>query len=355
MQKILFILWAAKDFGGLERRYIRLANHLYSKPQYDVSIVCQTRCRTSALKYIDNENILRTSTKTVFFGYELPYFIYRFFELFYILREINRSNTDSIVCCFNPGIITAIMGTISGRGKTFIVPNALLITDLPLRFLDIIGIKATLAKCPVIDHLSEEPAFVLKSLVPGLYPKCINKFAPVSFSDYSNVQKANCRDIDVLMIARFIEGKGYDLLESIGPFLENYIVHCCGFGHMKIKIPNARIYQSDDPFSVCARAKIFLSIQESNNYPSQSLIEAMASGCAIIATDVGETRKLITDDCGWLIPYDPVALENTISYALNNPELCETYGRRAQEYVLKKFTVGNYSDYFCREVLYWNG
>lgn len=33
-----------------------------------------------------------------------------------------------------------------------------------------------------------------------------------------------------------------------------------------------------------------------NNYPSQSLFEAMKVGCCIVATDVGETRKVLLSE-----------------------------------------------------------
>ncbi len=38
---------------------------------------------------------------------------------------------------------------------------------------------------------------------------------------------------------------------------------------------------------------IFLSLQDYDNYPSQSLIEAMAHGCSVIATNFGDTSKIV--------------------------------------------------------------
>ncbi|MBK7498974.1 MAG: glycosyltransferase family 4 protein [Ignavibacteriales bacterium] len=55
-----------------------------------------------------------------------------------------------------------------------------------------------------------------------------------------------------------------------------------------------------DTAKYLSKCKIFISIQNDNNYPSQSLLEAMACENAIIASDVGETRKLVSEDEGFL-------------------------------------------------------
>lgn len=42
-----------------------------------------------------------------------------------------------------------------------------------------------------------------------------------------------------------------------------------------------------------SRANVFLSLQEIDNYPSQSLLEAMLMGCKVVATDEGDTHLLL--------------------------------------------------------------
>ena len=94
------------------------------------------------------------------------------------------------------------------------------------------------------------------------------------------------------MLARFVDGKGYDLLEELDEELAGLNFHVCGFGSRKISLKSASVYTTDTPYEVLAQNKDILSLQKTNNYPSQSLLEAMASGCAIIATDVGD-KKII--------------------------------------------------------------
>ena len=55
------------------------------------------------------------------------------------------------------------------------------------------------------------------------------------------------------------------------------------------------------PTEVLAETSVFVSIQTTNNYPSQSVLEAMGCGNAIIATDVGDTRMFINENNGILI------------------------------------------------------
>lgn len=47
---------------------------------------------------------------------------------------------------------------------------------------------------------------------------------------------------------------------------------------------------------VLSKASIFLSLQEFDNYPSQSLMEAMLLGCKVIATDEGDTSLMLPKD-----------------------------------------------------------
>lgn len=48
-----------------------------------------------------------------------------------------------------------------------------------------------------------------------------------------------------------------------------------------------------DYFDTLSRANVFFSLQEIDNYPSQSLIEAMRMGCKVIATDEGATKLML--------------------------------------------------------------
>ena len=128
-------------------------------------------------------------------------------------------------------------------------------------------------------------------------------------------------------------------------------LHVCGSGPLQLNIAGAKVYSSVDPFEVLSRAKISLSLQPLGNYPSQVVLESMASGCAIIATDTGETRKFLDESCAILIPYDSEALFRAIESLLSNPERRERLGKAARVKVLSEHTIERYANYFVSEVI----
>lgn len=59
-------------------------------------------------------------------------------------------------------------------------------------------------------------------------------------------------------------------------------------------------------------AKVFFSLQQLENYPSQSLAEATACGCYSIITDVGDSRKCANDCFAKFIEAEPKYLASAI-------------------------------------------
>ena len=94
------------------------------------------------------------------------------------------------------------------------------------------------------------------------------------------------------------------------------------------------------------RSKIFISLQKDNNYPSQSLLEAMACENAIIASDVGETRKLVTEDEGILVSLSAREIADGIQFLLNNPDKCECLGKNGRRKAVDEHNIEKFSKYF---------
>jgi glycosyltransferase involved in cell wall biosynthesis len=74
---------------------------------------------------------------------------------------------------------------------------------------------------------------------------------------------------------------------------------------------------------------------------SLAVIEAMASGCPIVATAVDGTCEVIENGRhGWLVPpEDPPALAATIEEAMSNPEKARVYGNAARQRAKTSFSA----------------
>ena len=101
----------------------------------------------------------------------------------------------------------------------------------------------------------------------------------------------------------------------------------------------------EDPSPVVNRSLIHVSLEQFDNSPNQSLLEAMAAGCAVIASDVGTTRQVVTPDVGLLTSLDPEEVAGKIEELLGNPEKAMALGRAARQAILQEHHVDTYIDY----------
>jgi glycosyltransferase involved in cell wall biosynthesis len=101
-----------------------------------------------------------------------------------------------------------------------------------------------------------------------------------------------------------------------------------------------------DTSPVLNTSSISVHLQQDDNYPSQSLLEGMASGNAIIATDVGLTRRLVDESNGILIPLsDSRALSDAMIWMLKHPKVTRAMGKRSRDKVLREHTIARYLRY----------
>ncbi len=76
---------------------------------------------------------------------------------------------------------------------------------------------------------------------------------------------------------------------------------------------------------------------------SIALLEALASGCTVIATPVGGAKEIITDgENGFLTPVDdPRALADRLKLVYGDPEMRASIGREARKTVLENYSIAN--------------
>lgn len=73
---------------------------------------------------------------------------------------------------------------------------------------------------------------------------------------------------------------------------------------------------------------------------SNAVLEAMATGCPIVASAIDGNQELINDHIGWLVPpNDPQALTAAIQEVLANPDEAEQRGSAARQRVAYAFSL----------------
>ncbi len=90
-----------------------------------------------------------------------------------------------------------------------------------------------------------------------------------------------------------------------------------------------------------AAADLFVLPRRYEGGPATALMEAMAAGCAVIATNVNGADELVTDaTVGRLVPArDPAALAAAMAELLSDPKARAEIGERARRKVIDAFTI----------------
>jgi len=343
-KKFTFVFLSTREAGGMERRYLNLFFYLIDQG-FDINILCTKEfyhgfCERGVLIPIERIRFYDYdgSQKRIFRGIRR---IISFPSL--MLKAHNASRLFFVV---NPGIILYCISLFSRTlpDYGFTMANSLL-KDYDPKYLPRIVRFSSKVDCLSQDIIGYASKFIEEKDKHKL------KLSPCSFINYDLIIESSEREIDVAFVGRFTKGKGLDLLEKIDSQFKNINVHVCGFGSFKPQLDNAHIYRIDNAFATLAKSKIFLSIQQYENYPSQSLLEAMASGCAIIATDVGLTRNILDESCCIFIKYDANDLCQAINYLLDNPNLIKELGDNAKKKSMNEHNVSIYANYFINEFM----
>lgn len=218
-----------------------------------------------------------------------------------------------------------------------------------------------LRNADIVDCLSPKIAKDLPGLV-NLRKKTKISITPNSFIDYTNYFPVYPKKNQIVFSSRLYPQKNplllleaMYLLQKSGRLNKDYNVIIIGEGPMKTKLEkyinekqlmNINLFGFTlHPYKILQKSRIFLSLQSNDNYPSQSLIEAMACGNAIIATNTGCTNLLITEKEGILINKNILSTASALEYLINNPKVCKTMGENARDKVINTHTVEKFIDY----------
>ncbi len=365
------LLVGGGKIGGAERRFARAFIKLTEKDN-NLFLIINQKQYESLIKHgipLDKSNNVvlikgKYFSKTSFI-YKILSGIFLPFQIIKIIRnnDIRFLHSMGIFLLINSFLFTRLKNVYKGISifSSKVQSDG---SNILTSFL----FKIAIIRSDFIDFLSEdiEVRFIKKY---GKYFNGKYYVSPCSFSDYSLFTLNDKeKDNSVVFVGRLIEEKNPNLfidaipivLEKLSGRFEDIKFHVVGEGPLEKAL---RIYvkkigiQKYVTFSyacntaeILCKSKIFISIQNINNYPSQSLLESMACGNAIVATDVGETWKLIDDSTGIKVTLNSQDIANAIVALFNNPDKLKEMGKNARKKVLKEHTIERFVEYLLSDV-----
>lgn len=236
------------------------------------------------------------------------------------------------------------------------------LTWLSRNFLDFFDSEYWVMKySDKIDFLSERIRDDFEKKIFKIDQERIS-ISPCSFVIYDNYYPEYPKEEIAIFLGRFIPQRNiililnaiyiYQQFKMWNDRLEFYFI---GDGREKSKaiqyiadngLKNVHLIgKSFSPWEYLRRSKIFITVA-TENYPSQSLLEAMACENAIIASDVGETRKLISDEEGVLVQLNARSIAEAIAYLDENQNELLLRGKKARIKAVENHNINKYSKYF---------
>ena len=166
----------------------------------------------------------------------------------------------------------------------------------------------------------------------------------------------------LITVGRLSEAKGYgDLLDALNELRQTYpqvFLVIVGAGDYlraitaKIKSLELDGYvrllglRSDVP-TLLAASDIYVSASHWEGLPV-SILEAMAAGLPVVATNVGDIPLVIKPEFGICVaPHQPSQIAAALGYLVENPEQKANFGSKAREYVIQNHS----SDVWLDQIL----
>lgn len=343
--KVALVLETSTVMGGAERRLIRIFSKIEGADILVCSLESVQKVRKTLTKYSDNKH-----------GCIICYD-----RMSDVIKKLWIDNYDYVVYTNSCGTMLPVpfVAALSGIKRLWLLVN-----------VDMSNWSFSNLKDRIIFNIFKLFATRVDCLYPSKIVKLQNKMSkkvrvtatPLPFTDL-NIFLPRKKENTFIFASRLIEGKG--ALEFIDALILcksemrklNYRAIVCGEGKLKNKIIKLielnRVEDLVEVKGYCEMeyitpyAKVFMSLQQKENYPSQSLLEAISCGCWCIATDVGETKSLVKTEFGDLVNGTGSDISKAMIRAMEKTE--EEYKKiktNARKFAEANFNIQSSIDYF---------
>ncbi len=330
--------------GGAERRINYIFSNI-SNPELDIELVFVLRKnRESVLKML--EVYIKQETKIII--------VDSYWKLFLYLVKRHFDVVCYVDCVLQT--VPAILGSIVSRSKR------VMILESSNRAY---GIFRRGAKERILMDLNYRLSNQLDTLYPSSKPLLEKKYGngkkiitvtPCTLPRINRYTRVVPKKNYILFAGRLIDNKNPELFVRAAVKCadklreKGYICLLCGDGPLKDKVRDIITKAGCDDVvvmkgymnmeEVTPECRIFCSLQHTENYPSQSLLEAITAGCYCICTNPGDTSVIVRPEFGNLIEENTDALSEAFSTALEFDD--SKWGEienRARAFALENFDV----------------
>lgn len=163
----------------------------------------------------------------------------------------------------------------------------------------------------------------------------------------------------ILVVTRLFERKGVQfLLQALQGDRLGYAIHIVGDGPYRPRleamaphVPDPVVFHgwldgdSSELKRIYATASIFVFPSIAENFPI-SLLEAMLSGAAIVASGLAACREVLGETALYAIPGDVPSIREHLVRLVNEPETRARYAAEARQRVLDRFTWPRVGDQY---------
>ncbi len=391
--KAICVINTSGNYGGAEKRFVSLFSHIdrerddfrliINRSLYDAMVekgVLTTQNRVVIISipfdkssYSKTENELTKTKLTKGSGSafrnilgKYKYFLKTILQWLYFSKQLiialKKDRVTTVYTIWQGGIWGRIWYKILGV-KIVYGANSNLVWHLEKNLLNRFNSQYRILRdADHIDFLSSGLISELYNMLPAEdFPKRYS-VSPCSFINYDNYYPEYPKDESVIFMGRLVALKNpilflkaveifngmYQQPKKIkfmvlgtGPF-EDEMKEFISKNSLTNVFMEGKIL---NPEKYLKKSKVFVTIQQTENYPSQALMEAMACDNAVIASDVGETRKIVTETEGVLVRLNAGKIAQALVKLLADNDTLLHKGQSAREKIMQEHSIEKFTDY----------
>lgn len=365
-KKNVFIVLTSLSIGGTEKRFVELWNYFQEKSYINIKLVVSEQLfrilednKDVSFFRRENENLIILKVNKYI----------DFFPL--ILNLIKKVNKNTV---FHYPLISNFPFLHNAFGHKFII--SFTHNDFNSAF----GTGLVAFRRKVLFFLRTYGVWKLDVLNPEVF-KFLERFkiyknklfltTPGSFVNLKIFSPSEHKENWIVFLGRFIQNDGKNvmkfvkMLPKVDSILKNkgfkdVKYYVLGYGELEKEVKKLVSKYSESGINVCCyfekhpekilrKSKVFLSLQKYSNYPSKSLLEALASGNLSVVTDVGETRRIAKEEFAEFVSINFTAeeLAGAIEKILRLPY--DKFNKKveiAREFIKKEFNIDKQMNYY---------